>query len=88
LSSIAYPTDAYGTTRHILATRTDAKGRGFKYNYDSYKRLLTVSVGGTLLRTYSYDTNSYDATYSQYSAARLIAIQYRRGQPAAGPPPK
>jgi RHS repeat-associated protein len=29
-----------------------------------------------LLRTYSYDTNPYDANYSQNSAGRLTAIQY------------
>ncbi len=30
----------------------------------------------SVLRTYSYDTNPYDANYSQYSAGRLTAIQY------------
>ena len=33
-------------------------------------------MAGTTLRTYSYDTNPYDANYSQYSAGRLTAVQY------------
>jgi len=61
---------------HTLNTKTDAKGQVFTYAYDGYKRPLTVSVGGNVLRTYSYDTNPYDANYSQYSAGRLTAIQY------------
>jgi YD repeat-containing protein len=61
---------------HTLNTKTDAKGQVFTYTYDGYKRPLTVSVAGTTLRTYSYDTNPYDGTYSQYSAGRLTAIQY------------
>jgi len=48
----------------------------FTYAYDALKRLYTVSVGGNVLRTHSYDTNPYDANYSQYSAGRLTAIQY------------
>src|SRR5229473_1028471 len=63
-------------TDHTLNTKTDAKGQVFSYTYDGYKRLLTVSVGSNLLRTYSYDTNPYDGAYSQYSAGRLSAIQY------------
>ncbi len=63
---------------HTLATKTDAKGQVFTFSYDGYKRLTTVSVGGTTLRTYSYDSNPFDAGYSQSSAGRLTAIQYNQ----------
>lgn len=59
-----------------LATKTDAKGQQFTYSYDLYKRLTSVSVGGNALRSYSYDSNPYDSSYSQYAAGRLAAIQY------------
>jgi YD repeat-containing protein len=50
---------------HTLASKTDANGAqggySFIYTYDGYKRPLTVSVGGNLLRTYSYDTKTLNA---------------------------
>src|SRR5713226_6855990 len=62
---------------HTLNTKTDAKSQVFTYGYDGYQRLKTVSAGSTLLRTYYYDTNPYDANYSQYASGRLTAIQYQ-----------
>jgi RHS repeat-associated protein len=61
-----------------LATKTDAKGQQFTYAYDSYKRLTTISVGGNVIRTYIYDSNTLDSTgqFSQYGQGRLVAIQH------------
>jgi YD repeat-containing protein len=61
---------------HTLATKTDAKGQVFTFGYDVYKRVTTISVGGNVLRTYSYDTNSIDSSYSWNSAGRLTTITY------------
>ena len=61
---------------HTLAMKTDAKGTQFTYTYDGYKRLLTVSANGTVLRTYTYDTNTIDSSYTQYSQGRLTTITY------------
>ena len=68
----------------------DAKGQQgsyfLQYLHDSYGRVTTVqSVPGTpvnpstpvtVLRTYTYDTNSIDTTYSQNASGRLTTIQY------------
>ena len=51
--------------------------------YDSYKRVTQVRhyAGGvedvTARVDYSYDTNPYDGSYSQYTAGRLTARQYQ-----------
>src|SRR5712692_9842871 len=34
---------------HTLATKVDANNHHFAYQYDSYKRLTKISVGGTVL---------------------------------------
>src|ERR1039457_4422236 len=48
----------------------------FTYSYDSYKRLTQIMVGSTPLRTFMYDTNTLDGTFSgQYTAGRLVAVQ-------------
>jgi RHS repeat-associated protein len=62
-----------------LASKTDAKGQTLKYAYDTYGRVLTLSLAGspdTVLRTYTYDSNSADPTYSQYASGRLTTVQY------------
>lgn len=46
----AYTYDAVNKT-----SQTDAAGVTTSYTYDERSRLLTVSVGGSLLRTYDYD---------------------------------
>ena len=73
--TVSYTYNADGT----MATKLDAKGQTLKYAYDSYGRVLTVSLGGspdTVLRTYTYDTNSADSSYSQYASGRLTTVQY------------
>src|ERR1700680_5120102 len=42
-----------------------------------YKRLTQVTAGSTVLRTFMYDTNTLDGTYSgSYTAGRLVAVQH------------
>src|SRR5712692_243036 len=53
----------------------------FTYSYDSYKRLTQISVGGTVLRTFSYDTNPYDGSFSQFTQGRLTAVQHTQFNP-------
>jgi RHS repeat-associated protein len=61
---------------NTLHTKTDAKGQVFTYSYDSYKRLTQVEVGSTVLRSFMYDTNTLNSTYSgSYTAGRLVAVQ-------------
>jgi len=63
-----------------LFSKTDAKGQTLKYARDSYGRVLTVSVAGspdTVLRTYTYDTNSVDNTFSHRLSRAAAAA--RRG---------
>src|SRR5580658_6278340 len=68
--SYAYNSD------NTLHTKTDAKGQVFTYSYDSYKRLTQVEVGSTVLRTFMYDTNTLDGTFSgSYTQGRLVAVQ-------------
>jgi YD repeat-containing protein len=59
-----------------LHTKTDAKSQVFTYSYDSYKRLTQIMVGSTVLRTFMYDTNTLDSTFSgSYTQGRLVAVQ-------------
>src|SRR5208282_598139 len=61
---------------NTLHTKTDAKSQVFTYSYDSYKRLTQIMVGSTVLRTFMYDTNTLDSTFSgSYTAGRLVAVQ-------------
>ncbi len=63
-------------TDHTLHTKTDAKSQVFTYSYDGYKRLTQIQVGSTVLRTFMYDTNTLDSTFSgSYTAGRLVAVQ-------------
>ena len=63
-------------TDHTLATKVDANGNSFAYTYDNYKRLTQIKVGSTVIRTFMYDTNTLDSTFSGlYTAGRLVAVQ-------------
>jgi RHS repeat-associated protein len=65
---------------NTLHTKTDAKSQVFTYSYDSYKRLTQIMVGSTVLRTFIYDTNNLDSTFSgSYTAGRLVAVQNNVG---------
>jgi YD repeat-containing protein len=64
-----------------MASKTDAKGQQLTYQYDSYGRRTSVTWanapgGSKVLRTYSFDTNPVDATFSQNALGRLTAVQY------------
>jgi len=63
-------------SNHRLATKTDAIGTVFTHAYDGFNRLLTISVGGSPLRTYTYDQNTIDSTYSQNVNGRLATVTY------------
>jgi RHS repeat-associated protein len=70
--TVSYGYNSDGT----LGSKTDAMGQTLNYARDSYGRVLTVSLGSTVLRTYTYDTNSVDNTFSQYSNGRVTTLQY------------
>jgi YD repeat-containing protein len=64
-----------------VASKTDAKGQQFTYQYDSLGRLTSVTWanapgGAKVLRTNSYDTNPLDATFSNNAQGRLTTVQY------------
>jgi RHS repeat-associated protein len=69
-------TVSYTYSNHLLATKTDAAGNQFTYAYDSLHRLQTVSANGNVLRTYTYDANTIDASYSQNVLGRLATVTY------------
>ena len=58
----------------LVASKTDAKGQAFTYSYDSYNRLYQIFVGGALLRTFLYDSNTLDGSFTAYGAGRLVAV--------------
>lgn len=67
-------------TNHMLATKTDAKGQQFTYQYDSINRLTSITWqnapgGPQALRTFIYDTNSLDGTFTANGTGRLVAVQ-------------
>ena len=87
---------AYNSDK-TLATKTDAKNQQVQYTYDTYHRVTVVKRGildpnngyqfaeDTCQReTYSYDTNPYDGSFSQYSLGRLTAVQYKGGSQTLG----
>ena len=88
LQSATYPEIAPGSvsytyntgTTNTLKSKTDAKNNTLAYAYDGYNRLTSVSVSGSAIRTYSYDTmpSSMDPTgqFLKYGSGRLTAIQY------------
>ena len=70
-----------------MASKTDAKGQTLLYLRDSYGRVTQVQhtnpndfngnpVPPTTIRTYTYDSNPIDSTYSQFASGRLTTIQY------------
>jgi RHS repeat-associated protein len=68
---------------HKLATKVDVRGTHFAYTYDSFNRLHTVEApAGNVLRTYTYDANAIDPTYTSnpgFSSnvnGRLATIEY------------
>jgi RHS repeat-associated protein len=69
-------TVSYTYSNHLLSTKTDAAGNQFTYGYDPLHRLTSVSANGSVLRTYTYDTNTIDASYSTYTAGRLATVTY------------
>jgi YD repeat-containing protein len=73
-----------------LQAKLDAKGQKVEYSYDAWKRVTQVrkyvgdGQGGYTERTcervdYSYDTNPYDASYTQNAIGRLAAVRYWGG---------
>ena len=76
----------------LLPSRTDAKGQNFTYQYDTYNRLASLTWanapgGAQVLRTYMYDTNTLDSTFSgSYTAGRLVAVQNAKFTPGNGSP--
>jgi RHS repeat-associated protein len=74
-------TVTYTYSNGRMASKTDAKGQQLTYQYDSYGRLTSVTWanapgGSKVLRTYSFDTNPVDSTFSQNALGRLTAVQY------------
>jgi len=81
--AVSYAYNSNGT----LASKTDAKGQVFTYSYDSYNRLHQVFVGGVLLRTFMYDTNTLDGSFSgPYTNGRLVAVQNAQFTPGSSLP--
>ena len=75
---------------NLLASKTDAKGQNFTYQYDTYNRLTSLTWanapgGAQVLRTYMYDTNTLDSTFSgSYTSGRLVAVQNAQFTPGNG----
>ncbi len=84
--TVNYGYNADGT----LATKQDMKGQAaayfLQYVYDSYGRVTTVRTmpgtpsnwygSPTVLRTYTYDVNNADGSYSQKALGRLTTAGY------------
>jgi len=68
--TVSYNYDSSG----VLLGKRDAKGQQFTYGYDAYKRLTSITVDGNLLRTYYYDANPLDSTFSGNTLGRLTAV--------------
>ena len=71
---------------NTLQDKHDAKGQDTVYTYDSLKRVTMVQrypngrnngEDSWARVTYSYDTNPYSSTFSQYTTGRLTAVQYQ-----------
>jgi RHS repeat-associated protein len=75
-------TVTYTYSNGLMVSKTDAKGQVFHYYYDGYNRLQQIILGSTVLRTFIYDTNTLDGSFSSYGAGRLVAVQ--NAQTAAG----
>jgi RHS repeat-associated protein len=79
-------TVTYTYSNGLLASKTDAKGQVFTYSYDGYNRLHQIFVGGVLLRTFMYDTNSLDGTFTSNGYGRLVAVQNAQFTPGSSNP--
>ena len=78
-------TYTYNDSDNTLQYKHDARGQDTVYTYDSKKRVTMIqryptgknNTEDTWQRvTYTYETNPYDATFSQYTTGRLAAVQY------------
>ena len=63
-----------------MASKTDAKGQHFTYAYDSYNRLSSITwtnspSGSVVLRSFMYDSNTLDGSFTSYGQGRLVAVQ-------------
>jgi YD repeat-containing protein len=81
--TVTYTYNTSGNGIGLVATKTDANGNHFTYTYDTWSRLTQISAGGTVLRTFYYDSNPFDSstTFNQYASGRLTAVQ---NAPVAG----
>ncbi len=82
----------YTYSGNLLASKTDAKNQKLTYQYDTYNRLTSVTwannpLGSQVLRTYYYDTNPLNTTFSQNPLGRLTAVQYAGLTSRGGDPP-
>ena len=85
-------TYTYNSGTNTLASKTDAKAQNFTYQYDTYNRLTSLTwtnppppAGSQVLRSYMYDTNTLDSTFSgSYTAGRLVAVQNAQFTPGNG----
>src|SRR5271166_1647045 len=73
-------------SNNTLHTKTDAIGQVFTYSYDTYNRLTQISVGSNVLRTFIYDTNTLDGSFTSYGAGRLVAVQNAQFTPGSSNP--
>ena len=79
-------TVTYTYSNGLPASKTDAKGQVFTYFYDIYNRLYQIKLNGSVLRTFMYDTNSLDGTFTSYGAGRLVAVQNAQFTPGSSNP--
>ena len=79
-------TVTYTYSNGLLASKTDAKGQAFTYFYDIYNRLYQIKLNGSVLRTFIYDTNNLDGTFTTYGAGRLVAVQNAQFTPGSSNP--
>src|SRR5579863_1221280 len=68
------------TSNNLMASKTDAKGQHFTYGRDSYNRLSSITwtnspSGSVVLRSFMYDTNTLDGSFTSYGLGRLVAVQ-------------
>jgi hypothetical protein len=83
LSALIRKTAPHLQLGQTLASKQDARGSLFTYQYDSYKRLTKIFLGGNLLRTFVYDTNTLDTHFLEnFTQGRLVAVQKARDRSA------
>ena len=67
-------------SNNLLSSKTDANGQHFTYAYDSYNRLNSITwtnspSGSVVLRSFMYDSNTLDGSFTSYGLGRLVAVQ-------------